>query len=379
LGNCQDSSSVIVEVNPKPVINIISGNTTVCPGSTVTVSFEVDPNGATSVDWNFDSPAFDTSGTVTTATTITFDMVVNSTTTGTITAESSDGCEAEPKMITITVQNLPTPILTPSSTVICPGDDLVLTTTLFSGNQVTYEWFKDGVSLGTTTLPTFTVTPPMTGNYTVEVTVDGCSATSAGVQVSASEAPVAVDDEYTSDVIAPVEGTVTDNDDIPSASTVAVVTNVPTGSGELVLNNDGTFTFTPSAGVQSPVTFTYSVCLVDCPDECDEATVTIVFNVECIVPNVITPNGDGVNDFVDIKCVPPSNSTTPNNTRLRIFNRWGDEIASYEPYFSEVGKGWDGTYGDSKKPVPAATYFYLFEFDKTSGDKPQAGYIKVAR
>jgi gliding motility-associated-like protein len=207
--------------------------------------------------------------------------------------------------------------------------------------------------------------------------VDGCSATSAGVQVTAPTAPEAVDDEYTSQVIEPVSGSVADNDNIPSASTITIVDNVPNGSGNLVLNNDGSFTFTPEADVQSPVTFTYEVCLVECPDECSEATVTIIFQVECVVPNVITPDGDGVNDVVVIDCIPPDGSTTPNNSRLRIFNRWGDEIASFEPYLNE--QGWDGTYGSSKKPVPAATYFYLFEYDKTSGDKPKAGYIKVAR
>lgn len=373
LGDCQDSMSVVVEVNPKPIINIITGSTTTCAGSPVTISFEIDPNGADTVTWNVDSPNFDTSGVVTTTTTITFQAIVDATTTFTITAESNDGCEAEPQEVVITVQELDPPTLTPSNVIICPGDDLVLTSTPYSGD-VTYEWFKDGVSLGTTDVPEFTVNPPMTGVYTVEVTVDGCSATSAGVSVTAPTAPDAVDDEYTSNVVGPVNGNVTDNDSSPSPSTATVLTQ-PT-SGTVEMNEDGTFTYTPGNPVVPQVTFTYELCLADCPDVCDQATVTINIVVECIIPNVITPNGDNVNDVLIINCVPPD-GTSPNNTRLRVFNRWGDEIAAFEPYLNE--EGWDGTYGDSKKPVPAATYFYLFEFDKTSGDKPQAGYIKVQR
>jgi len=133
LGDCADTANVVVVVNPKPIITIISGNQTACVGSSVVVSFTINPNGASSVNWSYDSPAFDTSGTVTTLTTITFTIVANATTSATITASSSDGCEAEPQQITITVQDIPTPVLTASSLVLCPGDQLTLTTTPYSG------------------------------------------------------------------------------------------------------------------------------------------------------------------------------------------------------------------------------------------------------
>ncbi|MBK9013000.1 MAG: gliding motility-associated C-terminal domain-containing protein [Saprospiraceae bacterium] len=373
LGDCADTANVVVEVNPKPIITVISGNETVCAGSNVVVSFEVDPNGASSVDWNYDSPDFDTSGTVTTATTITFTIVANSTTSATITAESSDGCEAEPQQINITVQEIDPPVLTPSSLVICVGDDLVLATTLYTGT-VSYEWFKDGVSIGTTNDPNFVVTPPMSGVYSVEVTVDGCSAGSTGVAVTVPAAPDAIDDEYSSTTQTAVSGNVSDND-TGGAVTHTVVTEPSIGS--VILNQDGTFTYTPSTPAAPTVTFVYEICLVECPGACDQATVTITYQVDCEVPNVLTPDGDEINDVLQIDCIPPPNPNFPNNSRLRIFNRWGDEIAAFEPYLNE--EGWDGTFGSDKKPVPAATYFYLFEFDKNSGDDVLSGYIKVVR
>jgi len=215
----------------------------------------------------------------------------------------------------------------------------------------------------------------MAGVYTVEVTVDGCSATSGAITVTAPVQPVANDDTYSSTTATPVQGNVTDNDVAPN-TVIATVVSGPS-SGTLDFNANGTFTYTPTNPPTSPVTFTYEICLVDCPDACDEATVSITFTIDCIVPNVITPNGDGVNDIVIINCIPERNPDVPNPSRLKVFNRWGDEIASFEPYYNE--EGWDGTYGSGKKPVPAATYYYLFEADKNSGNKPQSGYIKVVR
>ena len=69
-----------------------------------------------------------------------------------------------------------------------------------------------------------------------------------------------------------------------------------------------------------------------------------------------------------VNCV----TSNPNNS-LRIFNRWGDEIFSAEPYNND----WDGTVDG--EPVPASTYFFLFYPDRDTDDGKQAGYIKVVR
>ncbi len=374
LGDCSDSQSVIVEVNPKPIITVISGNGTFCFGEEVEFSFSIDPNGAASADWSFESSAFDTSGTVTSPTIITFTLTANSTISATITAESSDGCEAEPVQIVATVQELETPVIVPSASILCPDEALVLTATSYTGTSISYEWFKDGVSIGTSTSPVFDVVPAMPGSYTVTVTVDGCSATSEAVIIVAPEAPDANDDTYESLTPTPISGNVSDND-TGGEVTYTVITEPEIG--DLTLNQDGTFTYTPPIPPLQQVTFVYEICLVDCPEVCDQATVTITYQVDCLVPNVLTPNGDNVNDVLVIDCIPPPGTSFPNNSRLRIFNRWGDEIVSFEPYLNE--EGWDCTYGSDKKEVPAATYFYLFEFDKESGDDPVSGYIKVVR
>ncbi len=74
---------------------------------------------------------------------------------------------------------------------------------------------------------------------------------------------------------------------------------------------------------------------------------------ECIkVYNVITPNGDGLNDTWIIDCI----ENYPDN-KVRIFNIWGDLVRYYEHY-DNVTQVWDGTNPDDK-PVPDGTYYYV--------------------
>lgn len=66
------------------------------------------------------------------------------------------------------------------------------------------------------------------------------------------------------------------------------------------------------------------------------------------VQNVMTPNGDGINDVLDL-----SNIINGDNCELRIINRWGAFIRS----FSNYQNNWDGTDGGGNL-VPDGTYYY---------------------
>ncbi len=70
-----------------------------------------------------------------------------------------------------------------------------------------------------------------------------------------------------------------------------------------------------------------------------------VCDIPLNVPNVFTPNGDGINDFFQIE--------NPENAayELFIFNRWGALILE-----TNHDKLWDGTVDG--KPVASGTYFY---------------------
>lgn len=370
IGNCDsEAGTVSIAVNPRPVITAADGGGEFCEGQTTTLTFTIDPKGAPSVDWALSGPTSD-NGTVATLTTLTFDIVVSTSTAGTytLTISSDQGCQGDTLSLTVSARQIETPVLIAEPGTLCPGDELQLSTTAQPGTNVTYEWFKDGVSLGTTVAPIFNVLNPTTGNYSVTVNVDGCTGTSAQIEVTVLAAPDAVDDAFEGVPGSNVTGNVLENDQTGSGVTISIV-NQP-ANGTVTILEDGTFTYTPTGGAAAQDQFTYNICLIDCADVCDQAVVTITYpDIPCVVPNVLTPNGDGDNDVLIIECL----GQNPNSS-LKVFNRWGDEIFTAEPYLND----WDGTYGKDRKELPAATYFYLFKKDK-DGTEVKGGYIEVVR
>ncbi len=369
------SSSVCtkVTVNPKPSITGVQGGGAICSGTNTTITFTVNPNGAPNVTYNIKGPGLDSTRNVTTQTTVTINVRVGPTTAGVynITVQSNAGCNADPASVTITSKAITQAVLTPSSTTICQGTTLTLTTNAQTGPNISYEWYKDGTRIGTTTTATFNVANATAGKYSVVAFADGCSSTSAEATVSLIPAPVAGGDSFEGEVGVPLNGNLAANDNSGGRPvTYTVVT--PPANGTVSISANGTMTYTPKLGFAGNDQFTYRICLTECPALCANATVQIkIVQKDCIVPNVITPNGDGVNDLLIILCL--VNNAYPNNI-FRVFNRWGDEVFTAEPYTNN----WDGTHGKDKKDLPAGTYYYLLKLDKNSNDT-KTGYIRIVR
>jgi gliding motility-associated-like protein len=70
------------------------------------------------------------------------------------------------------------------------------------------------------------------------------------------------------------------------------------------------------------------------------------------IPNVFTPNGDGVNDYFQVKAV---SMETFNGV---ILDRWGRKIFEWTNCKEETA-GWDGTNGSSK--AAPGVYFYIIK------------------
>ncbi|MBR9855580.1 MAG: T9SS type B sorting domain-containing protein [Algicola sp.] len=100
---------------------------------------------------------------------------------------------------------------------------------------------------------------------------------------------------------------------------------------------------------------------------------------EVDVINVITPNGDGVHDTLDIKGL----ENYPNNT-VRIYNRWGVMVYQTKAY-NTSGNVFDGTSQgrvtvDRDNKLPVGTYFYVIDYQDNSGTMKQlTGYIYINR
>ncbi len=100
---------------------------------------------------------------------------------------------------------------------------------------------------------------------------------------------------------------------------------------------------------------------------------------EVEVFNVLTPNGDGVHDVLQISGL----ENFPNNT-IRIYNRWGVMVYTTNGYDMQ-GNFFDGTSQgrvtvevDNKLPV--GTYFYILDYEDDTGNQQSlSGYIYINR
>jgi len=92
------------------------------------------------------------------------------------------------------------------------------------------------------------------------------------------------------------------------------------------------------------------------------------FSFNCLViPQVITPNGDGFNDLWIIR-----NIGYYPNAEVHIFNRWGQEVFSTK---NLADNPWDGRY--KGKLVPTDSYHYILYLN--DGSAPRTGVISVIR
>ncbi len=133
---------------------------------------------------------------------------------------------------------------------------------------------------------------------------------------------------------------------------------------------DGVYSYRPNSDFVGTDIFTYQVCAPSSDCACVTALVSInvAEALDCAIPNIFTPNGDGVNDTFVIPCLATSNF--PDNV-LSIFNQWGDEVYRKENY----DNSWDGTFDGT--PLPTAYYYYYMDFN--TGDLPVSGSVLLYR
>lgn len=102
----------------------------------------------------------------------------------------------------------------------------------------------------------------------------------------------------------------------------------------------------------------YAVKTVNTEDmESELSTVVCTDHRTCFrykLPNVFTPNGDGVNDY--FKAFP---NQYVQKLSISIYDRWGKLVfSSQDPQFE-----WDGKYIQNGRMCPNGAYFYVVEFE----------------
>jgi gliding motility-associated-like protein len=96
---------------------------------------------------------------------------------------------------------------------------------------------------------------------------------------------------------------------------------------------------------------------------------TVTTEITRLIPNAISPNGDGKNDVWKLEFV---NLLYPDAT-VEIYNRWGQQI------FNSVGytEPWDGKYNGDL--VPDGTYYYVINLNDSSEPEPFKGSVLVLK
>ncbi len=318
-----DTLSTVLDVEKVPVITV-SGDSAICLGNSIVLT----ASGGYKYQWN-PGGNYDT-------------LKVTPSGTTSYTLAVSKGACVKDTDITVIVKK-------PAGTVsakqnICKGESVTLTA---SGGG-TYKW-----SNGATT-SSISVSPDSTSAYSVFVMSNGCP-----------------DSLKTSVVVAVPSLAACCNDTILKGDTITI-----RASG----NGSNNYTWTPSGNLSCAncpdplanptVTTTYTVTSTDSNGCQDIGYVTIFVINDCndfTVPNVFTPNNDGINDDFVI------NPHDVDTYSINIYDRWGKEVyTSTNPLVY-----WNGRILNTEYLVPDGVYFYIIKASCSGKNYLKKGYVQV--
>ncbi|MFL5752859.1 MAG: gliding motility-associated C-terminal domain-containing protein [Bacteroidia bacterium] len=149
---------------------------------------------------------------------------------------------------------------------------------------------------------------------------------------------------------------------IPAGGTNVLSLNSVTGAIDPSLSDTGTYRIlyiTNPPGTPFTPCDTYYSDTISISNKCDTT-----FHVY----NVISPNGDGKNDFLFI------NGVDGKENNVFIFNRWGVAVWERKNYNNEQNF-WNGTDKDGKQ-LYEGTYYYLVEL---KGQGIRKGWVELTR
>lgn len=252
--------------------------------------------------------------------------------------------------------------------VACEGQDLILQ----AANDLSLSGFwsstHEEVQIASPNAPATGVTglqPGQTYSFTWSLFTEGCGVYSTDeLNVIAPESPEAYEDYAEMLQNDMIDLFVTENDDFGSvAYTISIIDQPDFGQAEV--NGDAIIEYRPETDYSGEDELVYELCVDACPNMCDTAVVRLQVFPVLRIPDVMTPNGDGMNDFFEIEGI----DRFPQN-ELYVYNRWGREIYSATDYSNE----WDATFNGVA--VPNGTYFYVLN-NRLNGQQLAQGYVTI--
>lgn len=146
--------------------------------------------------------------------------------------------------------------------------------------------------------------------------------------------------------------------------------SVPPNFGEAAFALDGTINYVPDDGycdAATPDTLQYVICN---SIGCDSAWAFITISCPGVtIFDAFSPNGDGLNDTWTILGIEAF-----EQSRLQVFNRWGNRVLDSAGYQND----WDGTWDGND--LPDGTYYYILNLnDDTQEEQEFAGWVHIRR
>lgn len=233
--------------------------------------------------------------------------------------------------------------------------------------EETPKWTTPGASGITTTYTLTNVTVPGTYTLTISNAKNGCIASNTvATTKGVIDAKFAIDRK---EGYVPMEVKIVNNSST-SASTLDIKSNWSLGNGTYSTTNQ------TSLGVTALYTSpgTYSVALtvgkLGCLDTAVQF-VKVMMRSSLSVPNIFTPNGDGINDVYFLS------ATNLSEITFTIHDRWGHLV--YELTSRTGNVLWDGV-TQTGTEAAEGVYFYTLKATGNDGDPyDQSGTITLVR
>jgi gliding motility-associated-like protein len=236
----------------------------------------------------------------------------------------------------VMVNNLPTIGIVTNNGPACEGQSITLYASSLFG--ASYSWEGPNGFTSTDRTPVLdNLSADMNGTYNVTVTVEGCSSTSS-TEIEVFALPLT---------------TVTSDTTIELGDALQL-----NATGGISYNwSPATLLSSPSIAnpVMTPVELgAYPIeVLISDANGCRvnrALTITVIPSDNPVIPDLFTPNGDGINDFWELRFL-----QVINGYSLQIYSRGGLEVFRTENYMND----WDGKHYKTGKTLPEGTYYYV--------------------
>lgn len=325
---CSKTITHVIEAYALPAIQVTK-DSFICKGQNI----KLQANGAVSYNW---SPSIGLSST-NIATPIASPLT---STQYIVTGTSPKGCISK-QTVSVNVKQ-PFAMTYSRPAILCAGQGKRIE----ANGAGTYQW-SPAKGLSNTTAAAPTAQPDTTTNYRVIGTDDkGCFKDTGFIKLTVYPIPlVNAGEDKTINVGRPVDLDAIVSDDVTTVNW--------TPTGDIFRNSRDGITVKPTQNTE----YTVEVKNAGGCAARDRVNVFVICNGNNIfVPNLFSPNDDGVNDIFY-----PRGTGVFKIKTIRIFNRWGEAVFEKSSFNSnDATAGWDGKYKGNK--LNADVYVYIMEF-----------------